>query len=197
MRCPHAAPEGLEALLCQRRSSEALLRGAPQRRWLRQRRSSEAVLRRHSSKARVPRRAPRLVASLGQLLAAFAVVVDESVGGGVVGACGALGAQLGQDLLGQLLSELDTPLVEAVDVPDDSLHENLMFVHGDESAESVGAQLIEHERVGRLIAREDLVRQKFRQRLALEPRLLELGLRLGRRFALHQRLRLRKEVGEQ
>ena len=38
--------------------------------------------------------------------------------------------ELGQDGLGELLTEFDSPLVEAVDVPDDALDEDLVLVQG-------------------------------------------------------------------
>ena len=84
-------------------------------------------------------------------------VVDQPVGRGVVRDDLAWRCDLGQNLLGELLAELDAPLVKRVDVPDDALAKDLMLVHGDERAEAPGRQLVEHDRVGRLVAWEDLV----------------------------------------
>ena len=39
------------------------------------------------------------------------------------------------------------------------LHEDLVLVHRNERAEAFWRQLVEHDRVGRLVAREDLVRE--------------------------------------
>ena len=61
-------------------------------------------------------------------------VVDQPVGRRVVRRDVAVGGELGQDLLGERLAELDAPLVVRVDVPDDPLHEDLVLVHRDERA---------------------------------------------------------------
>ena len=63
--------------------------------------------------------------------------------------------------------------------------------------ERARVELVEHDRVGRLVAGEDLVRQQRGELSTIEPALPELGLDLGGRLALHQRLGLREEVGEQ
>jgi hypothetical protein len=39
--------------------------------------------------------------------------------------------QLGKDLVGELLSELHAPLVEAEDVPDHPLDKNLVLIQGN------------------------------------------------------------------
>ena len=46
-------------------------------------------------------------------------------------------------------------------------------------------------------ARADLVRQDVLERVGRHARLLQLGPRLRRRLAAHQRLRLRQEVSQQ
>mgnify|MGYP006211454627 CR=1 FL=1 len=40
-------------------------------------------------------------------------------------------AQLRQDLVGQLFAQLNAPLVEAVDIPQHALGEDLVLVQGD------------------------------------------------------------------
>ena len=47
-----------------------------------------------------------------------------------------------EHVLGEHLAELDAPLVEAEDVPDDALDEYLVLVEGDERAEGLGRQLV-------------------------------------------------------
>ena len=47
--------------------------------------------------------------------------VDQGVGGGIVGRHLPGALHLGLDGLGQLLAQLDAPLVVGVDVPDDAL----------------------------------------------------------------------------
>eukprot|EP00962_Isochrysis_galbana_P029201 scaffold9325_cov97-Isochrysis_galbana.AAC.1 len=110
------------------------------------------------------------------------------VGGCVVRCDGRGTAELGQDLLGQLLAQLHAPLVERVDIPHHTLHEDLVLVHCDEPTQREGVELVKQDRVGRLVAGEDLVRQQRGQRVALQPARLELGLGLSRRLAHHQRL---------
>lgn len=63
---------------------------------------------------------------------------EQTGGGGVVIGAGALGLELLLDLLGQDLSELDAPLVEAVDVPDDALGEDHVLVVGYQGAQGAG-----------------------------------------------------------
>ena len=45
------------------------------------------------------------------------------------------GVKVGQYAVGQLLAELDTPLIEGVDVPDDALHKHFVFVKRNQGAE--------------------------------------------------------------
>jgi hypothetical protein len=40
-------------------------------------------------------------------------------------------SQFGQDILGQLLAELNTPLIETENVPDYALNENFMLIQGN------------------------------------------------------------------
>ena len=62
-----------------------------------------------------------------------------------------------EDLAGEDLAELDAPLVEGVDVPDDALGEDLVLVEGDEGAEGAGGELVGEEGVGGVVALEGLV----------------------------------------
>lgn len=55
---------------------------------------------------------------------------DETVGGGIVAGDGTFTLQFRLDHLGQLLTQLDTPLIIRVDVPHDTLGEDLVLVHG-------------------------------------------------------------------
>ena len=75
--------------------------------------------------------------------------------------------------LGQLLAEFDSPLVERVDIPNNALRENLVFVECDQDAESFRRQLVEKNRVGRAISSKDLMRDQRFQRLPLQPVSLE------------------------
>lgn len=85
------------------------------------------------------------------------VKVDETVGGGIVARDLTAGDQLGKNLLGKLLAQLNSPLVKRVDVPDDTLDKDLVLVHRNQSSQGTRGQLLEQDRVGRLVATEHLV----------------------------------------
>src|SRR5256885_8913757 len=55
-----------------------------------------------------------------------------------------------QDHLRQLLAQLDAPLVERVDAPDDPLREDLVLVHRDQHAERPRRQLRSEEHTSEL-----------------------------------------------
>jgi hypothetical protein len=86
---------------------------------------------------------------------------DEVGGGGVVsdGWCGG-GLEFGEDSGGEYFAELDAPLVEAVDGPDDTLGKDGVFVESDEGAEKFGGEEVVEEDVGGAVALEDLVRDE-------------------------------------
>ena len=99
---------------------------------------------------------PGLRAAVG-----LAVLRDEGVGRGVVREGGLLlGDEFAHDLLREDLAELDAPLVEGVDVPDDALDEDLVLVERDERAEREGRELVGEQRVRRAVAGEGLLRDK-------------------------------------
>ena len=103
--------------------------------------------------------------------------------------------ELGQDGLGELLAELDSPLVEAVDIPDDALDEDLVLVQGNEPAQRVRRELLEEERAGGPVPVE---RPVSHQTLPVgHPSAAELGPDLVGRLALHQGFGLGEEVGQQ
>ncbi len=66
--------------------------------------------------------------------------------------------ELGKDDLGELLAELDAELIEAVDVPDDSLYEDLVLIERDQSAERSRREALQHESIAWTIAGKGLVR---------------------------------------
>src|SRR3546814_9416359 len=70
-----------------------------------------------------------------------------------------LALQQRQQLAGELLAELDAPLVEGVDAPDAALHEDLVLVEGDEAAEGARVQSAVDQGVARPVPGKDLVRQ--------------------------------------
>ena len=62
------------------------------------------------------------------------IKIDQAGGGAVVFLYAGFAGQLGEDGFGELFAEFDTPLVEAVDAPDDALDEGFVFVHGNQAA---------------------------------------------------------------
>ena len=123
--------------------------------------------------------------------------LDEPVGGAVVVQFGVGLGEFRKDLLGELLAEFNTPLVVAVDVPDNALGEDLVFVHGDEGAERFRRNVVHHDGVGRLVAFEHLVRGEECDFFFALAVLAEFFLGLGEGLAVHQGFGLRKEVAEQ
>src|SRR5436309_1591256 len=63
-----------------------------------------------------------------------------------------------KNLFGELLAELDAPLVEAVDVPDHALGEHLVLVERDQPAEMARVELVEIEQARGPVSRGLLVR---------------------------------------
>ena len=48
-----------------------------------------------------------------------------------------------QDPAGKMLAELNAPLVERIDIPDDTLHEYLVLIEGDQRAKRAWVKLVE------------------------------------------------------
>lgn len=99
--------------------------------------------------------------------------------------------------LSQSFAQLNSPLIERVDVPDDSLCEDLVLVGGDEGAESEWRQLLDHERVSRAVSGEDLMRNEILQLVAFHAGLLQLRAHLLFGLTESERFCLGEEVGEQ
>ena len=70
---------------------------------------------------------------------------------------GAISGHLWLNGLCQLLAKLHSPLVVRVDVPDDTLGEDLHLVHGEERPQSEGGHPVHHDAVGRPVAGKLLV----------------------------------------
>lgn len=101
------------------------------------------------------------------------------------------------DGLGESLAQLNAPLVEGVDVPDDALSEDLVLVGGDEGAESEWRQLLDDNRVGGAVSGEHLVWNEILELLALKTSLLQLGTHFLFSLAEGERLGLSQEVSQQ
>src|SRR5690606_1590916 len=93
-------------------------------------------------------------------------VIDQAIGGPVETAAGLRCVQGAVEFLTQLLAQFDSPLVEGVDVPEDTLHEYLMLVDGDQAAQVARTQALQQQRGAWLVAGDDLMRC---QRLRLLP----------------------------
>src|SRR5208337_4134716 len=68
--------------------------------------------------------------------------------------------QFWNDALGQHLAQLDSPLVERVDVPDSPLREHAVFVEGDHFAKGFRGKPFQEDHVGWPVALEDTMRDK-------------------------------------
>src|SRR3989442_9653719 len=97
--------------------------------------------------------------------------------------------ELRDDALGQYLPQLDSPLIERVDVPDDALGEHAVLVERDELSKRFRRQPLGEDRVRRTIALEDPVGNECVRRA--------LGRDLLARLAKRQRLGLREYVRQQ
>lgn len=113
--------------------------------------------------------------------------VDERVGAAVVLVNLALAIELAENALGELLAELDAPLVEGVDVPDGALNERKVLVISDQGTESTRSDLLGQDGGCGPVAKESLVRNEL------------IGSALGLDgfggLADHEGLRLCEEVG--
>src|SRR6476661_107564 len=92
-------------------------------------------------------------ASTRLLLAPLPVAANQRVGRAVVVQLRLLGGlQLGDDLDGQDLAQLDPPLVKGVDPPDRSLGEDAVLVEGDQRAQGRWRQAVGEDRVRGTVA---------------------------------------------
>lgn len=95
-----------------------------------------------------------------------------------------------QDLLGQHLAQLDTPLIKAVDVPDGTFGEGQMLVVDNQGSQLSRANRSSNkDRSGRTVAEESLVWNEFFGSTLSSNLLVSL--------ANHQSLSLCKVVGRQ
>ena len=104
--------------------------------------------------------------------------------------------QLWQDLIGQLFSEFYAPLIEAEDVPDHALIEDLVFIQCNQFAERVRSELIQEDRIGGLVAREYFIRDQVLDRCGLGAVFHELRGCFCPCFSIHQGLGLCEKVTE-
>ncbi len=79
--------------------------------------------------------------------------------------------QLRQDLTRQLFAQLDTPLIEREDIPDDALNEDLMPIQRDELTQGERGDLFDQEGIRRPVAAEPFIGKKS-SRQPFPPRAL-------------------------
>ena len=92
-------------------------------------------------------------------------------------------------MLGKLLTELDTPLVEGVDSPDSPLREDAVLIESDQDTKGVRVEFVCHDDIRRAVPLEDAVR--------IQPIGSPLGLHLLRCLAESERLGLREDIGNE
>ena len=126
-----------------------------------------------------------------------AEVVDQALSGRVISSAFIAADQTVVNAFAQFLAQLDTPLVEGVDAPDDALDEYLVFVHGDQRAQAARADAFDHDRVARTVARDHLVRRQFLHVGLRDALIAQLRFGFGACLAEHQRLALGQAVGIQ
>jgi hypothetical protein len=121
--------------------------------------------------------------------------------------------QLRLDRLRQLFPQLHSPLVERVDVPDDTLREDFVFVERCktlisarssepnpptyQNPQSKRRNPLDDDAVGGPVPLEDLVGQDLLERLPLQALLLQFLPGLVGALAGHERLGLGQEIGQQ
>ena len=87
-----------------------------------------------------------------RLLAVGAVVLDERLGGGILGSQGLVVVEGRRNLLGKLLAQLNAPLIVGVKAPDGTLNKGDVLVERDELAQGVRSQLGAKDRGGGTVA---------------------------------------------
>ncbi len=95
--------------------------------------------------------------------------------------------ELGDDARREHLAQLDSPLIERVDAPDDALSEDAVLVQRDERAEDVGREHLGEDHVRRAVALHHAVGHDA-LRGALGPHLVD-GLAEPERFGLREDVR--------
>src|SRR5579859_5851629 len=71
-----------------------------------------------------------------------------------------LALEFGDDALRQRLAQLNTPLVEGVDLPDGALRKDAVLVEGNKLAQNRGSEAVDEDYVGRSVAFEHAMRHQ-------------------------------------
>src|SRR6266850_4570064 len=125
-----------------------------------------------------------------RLISVLAITANQVVGGAIVLERGfGRTFEFRNDALRQDLAQLNAPLIERIDVPDDTLRENRVLVESNELAQRLRCEPLSHDGVGRAVAFEDAVRN--------QPIWRAFSLHLLRSFAEGERFGLREDIRQQ
>lgn len=102
--------------------------------------------------------------------------------------------QFRQDLFCELLAKFNTPLVEAEDIPDNTLDKDLVFIHRDEISQGAGSEFLEEDGVRRPVSFEDSIGSESHNLLIRFPFFSHVTLNLIICFSVHESLGLGEEV---
>eukprot|EP00158_Paraphelidium_tribonemae_P008264 Partr_v1_DN28534_c0_g1_i1_m73882 len=120
------------------------------------------------------------------------VKVDKTISRSIVSLDITFSLQFRKNSLGKLLAQFDTPLVVRVDIPNGSLHVNLVLVHCNKRTQVEWSQFLEHDRVGGTVTLKHLVLHQW---------LVDVGSHFGTDFVValahHQGFSLREKVREE
>lgn len=89
------------------------------------------------------------------------------------------------------------PLVEGVDVPDDSLSEDLHLIHNNKGTEGEWSDTLNHDGVGGAVTLKHLVGENTLLLVFRHASLGQLSLHLCRSLALNKSLSLSQEVSQE
>src|SRR5579883_778233 len=101
----------------------------------------------------------------GQYLSELSVTPDQVIGGAIVSERWIRCAlEFRHNSLGKDFTELNAPLIERIDVPDDALSEHQVFIESDQFAQCLRRELLGKDCVRRPVSRKHAMR--FRRRLS-------------------------------
>src|ERR1700691_6058106 len=128
--------------------------------------------------------------SITHALLEFAVAAGKVVGGSIMLQPRIIRSlNLGNDVLGQHLAQLDAPLIEGINLPDGALGKYRVLIERDQLAQRFWCEFFRQEDVGRAVALKDAMRN--------QPIRRPLSLYLLRCLSESQGLGLGKDVGQE
>lgn len=92
----------------------------------------------------------------------LSVPTDELIGRAIMGWLGFLGGlEFGEYAVCQSLAQFHSPLIEAIDLPNDPLDKDFVFIQGDQAAEGVGIEPVGQQRIRGPIPLKDPMRYQM------------------------------------